>query len=315
MPMLFRLLLAATATAGAVTNVAALEPTLSNRSVETACAEVDNVDFRLMASGQVAFTIEASHPEYVDEITVDQTAPVWDGCEGFDASDPVYPAEPGVFPLYEDETWMLEGVREPQFWRPPNVPVEVDGEIFEELHYFRLYRQRPGDVPIEVLVLYPPDGYWRPKPLPPPDFIREETAYGSSFIVGPITEDQRPFVDIEHVTFVPEAGRFDLRFVGGSTGTLAVANVDQEVITLDVRLELGEEEREVAAVRSMFVTSTMADTAFVRWLDVEGVGAQRTVMEAPDETVSEVAFVRLRPSQHNTSAPNLRFWDFRPLEE
>lgn len=313
--MLLRLLFAAAATANVVSNAAAVEPTLTNRSAETTCAEVDNVDFRLTAGGEVAFTIVATHPEYLDEITADQTAPVWEGCEAFDASDPVHPAEPGVFPLYEGGRWMLEGVREPQFWRPPTVPLEVDGNVFDGLHYFRLYRQRPGDTPIEVLVLYLPDGYWRPKPLPPAGFIRDETAYGSSFIIGPITEELRPFVAIERVTFVPDADRFDLRFADGGTGTLTVTNVDEEAIILDVRLELGKEEREVAALRSMFVTSTMADTAFVRWLDVEGAGAQRTVMEAPDQAVREVEFVRLRPSQHNTSAPDIKFHNFRVLEE
>ena len=45
------------------------------------------------------------------------------------------------------------------------------------------------------MVLYPPDGYWRARPLPFEDM--RWTAYGSSFLVGPVETQERPIVAFE----------------------------------------------------------------------------------------------------------------------
>jgi hypothetical protein len=293
----------------------ALDVRLQNVSFETACAEVDNVDVRVRAPTPVAFTIEATFPAYYDPEMKDHTAAVWDGCEGYDAEDPVFTSTPAALVLFEDDDWLLVGVRKPSFWRPAIVPVRVEGEQFSELHLLQLHAKRPDGEADEVLVLYPPDGYWRAKPVAPAGHKEthgRDAAFGSSFLIGPVEEDGRAIVDLAEVTFVPDEVRFDLRFMRGGTGTLAVAEAGTEGVALDVRIDRDEGVEEIAAVRSMFVEPTMADAAVLRWRDGERRG-ETDVLAPFVAPVDEASFARDVVSRHNTSAPDLRFYDFRPL--
>ena len=51
---------------------------------------------------------------------------------------------------------------------------------FHLLQLWTRYQERAE----EVLVLYPADGYWRARPLPPQNL--RWSAYGSSFLIGPV---------------------------------------------------------------------------------------------------------------------------------
>ena len=62
---------------------------------------------------------------------------------------------------------------------------------FHLLQLWTRYQERAE----EVLVLYPADGYWRARPLPPQNL--RWSAYGSSFLIGPVETAGRPFVDIQ----------------------------------------------------------------------------------------------------------------------
>jgi hypothetical protein len=295
----------------------AFDVRLENRSEPVACAEVDNVDFRFSAPSPLAFTIEATLPAYFQPEMEDHAAPVWDNCEGYDSGDPVFTSTPARLVLYEDDRWLLTGIRKPSFWRPAIVPVRVEGEQFSELHLLQLHAKRDDGEAVEVLVLYPPDGYWRAKPLAPVGHAARhgrDSAFGSSFLIGPIEEDDRPIVDLAEVTFVPEAVRFDLRFMRGGTATLAVTEVATAGVVLEVRIDREAEVEEVAALRSMFVEPTMSDAAILRWRDGEESGAT-DVLEPFDASVDAATFAREVPSEHNTSAPDLRFFDFRPLSD
>ncbi len=279
-----------------------------NRTTPVLCAEVDNVDFRLAGEGPIGFRVEATHPGYIETLTADDTKPVWDNCEGFDSEDPVYEAEPIKLTLYEDERWLLTGLRKPSFWRPGDVPVHVAGETFADLHLIQLHRKRDERFPVEVLVLYPPDGYWRPKPMPPANFVGKNK-FGSSFLVGPVEDELRPFVVLDAVTFVPEAGRFDLAFARGGTGTLTLSRVDDAAVAVDVALDIAW-VGEIAALRSMFVTTSMSDTAVVQWRDSAGGAHSGDVLTAVSAPVREISFLRTEPSNHNISAPDVSFRDF-----
>jgi hypothetical protein len=296
-----------------VSPAAAMEVRLDNRTAPTECAEVDNVDFRFAAPSPIAFTIEATPPAYFDPDMTDHTAPVWDGCDGYDADDPVYTSTPARFELYEDEDWLLTGIRKPSFWRPAIVPVRVGDEQFSELHLLQLHAKREAGDPVEVLVVYPPDGYWRAKPLAPAGHAEKhgrDTAFGSSFLVGPIEEDGRPLVDFAEIAFVPAEARFEMRFLRGGTGSVAIAETSVERLLLDIRVDHDAEMAEIAALRSMFVTREMADTALVRWRRGERTG-ETAVTEALERSVDAARFVRAVPSAHNTSAPDIAFRDFR----
>ena len=102
---------------------------------------------------------------------------------------------------------------------------------FHLLQLWTRYQERAE----EVLVLYPADGYWRARPLPPQNL--RWSAYGSSFLIGPVETAGRPFVDIKDVAFDPATRTFTLNFVRGGSATLRLDKLDQERIVLDVALE------------------------------------------------------------------------------
>ena len=116
----------------------------------------------------------------------------------------------------------------------------------------------------EVLVLYPTDGYWRARPLAPQNL--RATAYGSSFLVGPVEEQGRPLVDLKDVAFDPASRTFSLSFARGGSATLRLDTLDQERIDLEVTLEppVGQDQP-FAALRSMHVSETNSDVAHVAW--------------------------------------------------
>ena len=281
-----------------------------NRSLPTTCAEEDNIDLRVSGPGRIAFQIEATHPAYLHPETVDNWAPVWAGCDWGGDDGAVHKAEPARLVLYEDERVLVTGVRYGSFWRPDRVPFRVADVERDDLHLiqFSLKGHRPS--PVEVLVVYPPDGYWRGKPLPPEG--RDDTAFGTSFLVGPVEDLRRPVVRLEHITFDPATLRLDLAFALGGAGSVSVVDVDGARLLLDVALDLPEPAIEIAALRSMFVRTDMADGAEVRWRGASGVGGG-PVLDVRGRAVDEIVLMRSEPSIHNTSAPDVRVGSFAPL--
>ena len=69
--------------------------------------------------------------------------------------------------------------------------MRIGNRVEKGLHLLQVWMIRPmgGE---EVLVLYPQDGYWRLRPLAPAGMA--PTAFGSSFLVGPVEVEGRPIV-------------------------------------------------------------------------------------------------------------------------
>jgi hypothetical protein len=285
----------------------ALAVDVVNASTPTLCAENDNVYLKLMSAAARSFTIEAVHPAYIGTIVVDRWAPDFTNCDM--SADPVYTFQKRRLTIYETEEWWLVGLTFPSFWRPNQVPVRVGDRVETGFHLLQLWTWRDGRAD-EVLVLYPADGYWRARPLPPANL--RWSAYGSSFLVGPIEMEGRPFVDISAVAFDPARLAFDLSFARGGGATLRLRSLDQERIVLDAALAAPVADRPFAALRSMFVTEGNADVAHVGWRAKSG----REWMKSPVMDFSAAGAVelwagRLVPSRHNTSAPDVIFRDFR----
>jgi len=160
-------------------------------------------------------------------------------------------------------------------------------------------------------VLYPADGYWRARPLPPAHL--RWTAYGSSFLVGPVETQGRPFVDISEVRFDPTIRSFGLTFVHGGAATLRLQELDQDHIVLDVHLDPAvPPDRPFAGLRSMYVTQRNADVAQVAWRGNAAHGwREATVMDFGRANVVELWAGRTLVSRHNTSAPDMVFRAFR----
>ena len=278
-----------------------------NASEPTLCAEKDNVYLKLQSAATKRFTVEAAHPAYVDSIVKDQWAPDFTSCDM--SSDPAFKFEKRRLTIYETEEWQLVGLTFPSFWRPNQIPVRVGSRVETGFHLLQLwtrYQERAE----EVLVLYPADGYWRARPLPPQNL--RWSAYGSSFLIGPVETSGRPFVDIKDVAFDPATRTFTLNFVRGGSATLRLDKLDQERIAVDVALGAPiAMDRPFAALRSMYVTEGNADVAQVGWRGKNNPAwAQMPVMDFNKASAAELWAGRTVPSRHNTSAPDMVFRDF-----
>ena len=273
-----------------------------NHTTPTLCAESDNVDIRLSSSSVRRFRITAVHPPYIGALAVDRTEPDFTGCDM--SSDPVFAAPPRRVTIWESADWWLVGHSFATFWRPNVVSVRVDQRVETGLHLLQLWHWH-HERSEEVLVLYPADGYWRARPLAPSHL--RATAYGSSFLIGPVEVQRRPIVDIRSVSFDPATRRFTLEFTRGGSATLAVEQLGEDRIVLDVTLSTPP-DGPFAALRSMFVTESNADVARLEW---RAPGAIRW-QSAPASAFERASLVALRagrdvPSRHNTSAPDLIF--------
>ena len=285
----------------------ALAVDVVNASEPTLCAETDNVYLKLQSSEAKRFTIEAAHPAYVGSIVKDQWAPDFTHCDM--SGDPAFKFEKRRLTIYETEEWQLVGLTFPSFWRGNQVPVRVGNRIETGFHLLQLwtrYQERAE----EVLVLYPADGYWRARPLPPQNL--RWSASGSSFLIGPVETSERPFVDIRDVAFDPETRTFTLNFARGGSATLRLDKLDQERIVLDVALGAPVAAGQpFAALRSMFVTEGNADVAQVGWRNKDNPAwTQMPVMTFKNASAAELWAGRTVPSRHNTSAPDMVFRNF-----
>ena len=280
-----------------------------NESEPTLCAEKDNVYLKLQSGQARRFTVEAVHPAYAGTIVVDRFAPDFANCDM--SKDPVFKAQRRQVTIYESAEWRLVGHTFDSFWRPNQVPVRVGSRVENGLHLLQLWTSRHGGFD-EVLVLYPADGYWRARPMPPANL--RWSAYGSSFLIGPVETQGRPLVDIKDVTYEPETKTFTLNFVRGGSATLRVATLDDQRMVLDVNLsESAGGGRPFAALRSMFVSEGNSDVARIGWRAKDGqLWREEPVMQFKRATAAELWTGRLVPSRHNTSAPDMVFRDFSP---
>jgi hypothetical protein len=280
----------------------ALEVDVVNASRATRCAEEDNVYVTLQAAGVTAFRITGEHPPYIGSVTTDSTAPDFTDCDM--SGDPVFRFTPRTVVLHEDATLRVVGHRFATFWRPGSVEVRVGSRSEPGLHLLQLIRPRPSR-DVELLVVYPSDGYWRLKPLPPPHL--PDTAYGSSFLVGPVEESGRPFVALRSIDFDPATLVFRLVFGDGSSGTLAVTAATPERIELSVALQTPVPPgRPFAALRSMFVSTTQSDVTVAAWATATSPRAA-AILGFDRARTRSVRFGRLEPSRHNLSAPDVAF--------
>ncbi|NLH79844.1 MAG: hypothetical protein GX458_03240 [Phyllobacteriaceae bacterium] len=283
-----------------------------NKSYVTKCAEEDNVYYTLASPKVAAFTIEAKTPAYVDTIVRDRQAPDFSGCSfgHSGGADGVSHYTPPTATLWEDGEYVLKGVVYPDFWRPTVVPVTVGKLTQNFLHLVQLWRKTAAG-PVEFLVFYPQDGYWRLKALPP--FRMREVAYGSSFLIGPVEESTRPFVAYKSVAFDPATLAFTLEFAKGGKAVVTLKEIEVGKAAVDVAfdgVDLGKTP--FAALRSMYVAPGNADTAETVVRATPGAAETSTVVvDWKDGQAADVAFRRSLPSSHNTSAPDVGFRDFR----
>jgi hypothetical protein len=285
-----------------------LAVSVTNRSEPEVCAEKDNVQVDLMSPHVRRMRVRAVHPAYIGSIGLDRAEPDWTACNM--SGDASFPAMSRQTTIWATPDFWLVGITYPSFWRAQDVPLRIGDRIERGLHLVQLWMRYRGR-PAEVLVVYPCDGYWRARPLPFGNL--RSTAYGSSFLVGPVDTAERPLVAFNEIAFDPQTKSFDLAFERGGSARLALASIDRNEMKLDVTFsDAMPDGRPFASLRSMYTSDHMADVARIAW---RGPGAADWD-EAPVLTfsgapaVSELWAGRRLQSRHNLSAPDMIFSHF-----
>lgn len=283
---------------------------VTNATEPERCAEKDNVTVNLASKDVRRFRIEATHPSYIGALQRDSFDADWTGCTA--PSDPR--PEPGAMQppkrttLYEEYDLWVVGQTYPAFWRPATAAVRVGDRVAKDIHLLQVWMRRPmgGE---EVLVLYPQDGYWRLRPRAPEALA--PTAFGSSFLIGPVEVDDRPVVRIKEVAFDPKARAFHLSFERGGAATITMVKVDQSRHLLDVAFDAPVAGRPFATLRSMYVTEFNNDVARIAVLDVGAKGwREDSILTFNRAAATHVWLGRVSPSRHNTSSPDTSFQAF-----
>jgi hypothetical protein len=281
--------------------------TVKDKGVKTLCAEEDNVYATLSAPGLRSFVVEARHPAYGAALEQDTAKPNFTDCAFQPQHD--FKLKPRKVILYDDGQVMIRGIEYSSYWRPTAVKVEVAGRRDQGFTLIQLLLKE-GKAWQESLVLHAPDGYWRLRPLPLPQF--KGAVYGSSFLIGPVEESSRPYVRITEVRIDPKARRFTVMFDKGGQASLTVTGLDHQAMKAKVELDPPVEAgRPFVALRSMYVAPDNADAAELRWTTPGGQTQVAPVVGFGEVQASAVGFEKSLPSRHNTSAPDILFSDFQ----
>lgn len=282
---------------------------VTNRSEPVACAEKDNVTLEFGSPTVLGFRIEAAHPSYAGSIARDSFAADWTACDM--RHDPAHASGvkvPTRRTIWETPDLWLVAWTFPNYWRPATAMVRVGNRVERGVHLLQLWTIRPmgGE---EILVVYPQDGYWRIRPLAPEG--RAPTAFGSSFLVGPVEVDGRPLVALDEIVFDPVRRSFGLKFKRGGSASLRLAKFDREQTTLAVSFDRPVTGRPFAAMRSMYVTEFNNDVARVAVSRPGEQGwTQAPVMGFTGGKISRLWAGRHTVSRHNTSSPDMVFDGF-----
>jgi hypothetical protein len=137
------------------------------------------------------------------------------------------------------------------------------------------------------------------------------TAFGSSFLIGPVEVEGRPLVKLKEVAFDPKARAFTLSFERGGSATVTMLQVDQHRHVLDVSFDRPVAGRPFAALRSMYVTEINNDVARIAVLEGKAKGwREQPILSFDRATATRIWAGRVSPSRHNTSSPDMAFEGF-----
>jgi hypothetical protein len=310
---------------GSIADAEELAVKVENHSKSVLCAEEDNVTLSFVSPKVRKFRIEAVHPAYLASLRNDNWNADWTSCKfgppaikktqagpKTAATKPTVTKQvrpPERITLYESVDRWLVGLKFSNFWRKATTTVRVGSKITEGLHLLQLWRVRPNGGE-EVLVLYPQDGYWRARPKGPKG--RDLTAFGSSFLIGPVENDGRPLVRLKQVSYDPKLEGFDLAFTSGGSARVMLSEASTTRLALDVTFDGSISGKPFAALRSMYVTAFNNDVSKVAVRGVKTKGwSEAPILDFAGATTPEVWTGRHEISRHNTSSPDMLFKWFR----
>lgn len=306
-PLVLSLLLSLPALPAFATSDVAVE--IRNESEPVLCAEKDNVTIKAISPEVRRFRIEVAHPAYIAGLLRDNWEADWTACDM--TGDPSFaaPTPPRRVTFWESIDYWLVGYTFPTFWRPAETTFRVGERVEKGLHLVQLWKLAKNGS-YEVLVVYPQDGYWRARPMPPSHL--QAAAYGSSFLFGPIEQDGRPVVNIREIEFEPKTNTFKLSFKDGSSGSLRLDSVDENRMLLDGVLDAPVTGgKAFLALRSMYVTEFNNDVARIAVREPGAKGwREEALMPFKGGKATDIWMGRTAFSQHNTSSPDVVFRNF-----
>jgi hypothetical protein len=314
--LIFAALLLALSVPANATSVGMLGVAVANTSEAQLCAEKDNVTLSFTNSAVTQFRVEAAHPAFIDTLQRDSFAADWTACDIKADPGTAGPATPPKkVTIYEDVELSVTGYTFGGFWRDKAVPFRVGDRVEANFNVIQIW-VRANERAEEVLVVYPPDGYWRARPLPPQHL--GWSAYGSSFLVGPVEEvaapggGTRPIVDLKALAFDPKTKTFTMEFARGGSATLVISKLDRERQRLDVAFDKAITGHPFATMRSMYVTEFNNDVARIAVLEADAKSwREEPIMGFTGaKAATDIWAGRLVPSRHNTSAPDTVFSAF-----
>ncbi len=282
---------------------------ITNASEPVLCAEKDNITLNFTSEQVKSFRIEAAHPAYITSLQRDSFEADWTACDM--SQDPQHASEvktPTRRTLYEEPDIWVVGWTMPTYWRPSTAAVRIGDRVEKGIHLIQVWMIRPmgGE---EILVVYPQDGYWRLRPLAPQGLA--PTAFGSSFLVGPVEIDGRPIVRFKELAFDPKARTFTVSFERGGQATLKLAKIDQNRHALEVAFDQPISGRPFAALRSMYITDFNNDVARVAVREKGAKGwREEPIMSFGKVSATDIWAGRTVISRHNTSSPDMVFSGF-----
>ncbi len=313
LPILCLAMLIAACTHVAAASLEGLAVEVKNESEPVLCAEKDNVSLSFANPAVRSFRIEAAHPVYLAVGMRDNFEADWTACDI--EGDPAYkaPTPPKKQTLMDgDDLWVI-GYTFGTFWRPATALVRIGDKTYKDIHMLQVWVLRT-DGSEEVLVLYPQDGYWRPRPMSPKGF--RNTAYGSSFLIGPVEFDGRPLVRMKEVVFDPQTRTFTIGFEAGGLARVQLHTISADKLALDVAFDKPIGGAPFAMLRSMYVTEFNNDVARIAVRERGAKGwREENVMRFTGAVATDIWAGRLSPSQHNTTSPDIVFNSFSDTSE
>jgi|GEM_PF-335623 len=282
-----------------------------NNSYITPCAEFDNVDIPLFGN-ITSFDIIATHPTY--NVSGDfSCATNFTNCPN--PGDPEYPDYPDYpFPsdtyiLFDDGETVIQAVREALWWQPHGMNASVNSNTpVTDIHSIRVSRKIVGanEWP-QFFVLYS-DGNSRLIPHPPNG--SSSVCFASSVIIGSANVAERPIVNISSVRYISSSKTMEVIYRDGGSAILGLSEVNRSMARVKVTVNFSTEKLPFATFRSMYVSDGNADVDHIRWLDVNGVIHNESIMEFQGGEGSEWLFYRSIWSKHNPSGPDMAVKNF-----
>lgn len=286
---------------------------MSNGGLPTLCAEADNVATYLRHPAVTSFHIRATHPVY--PVLVEAKEPNFTDCDF--TGDPVFPfAAPFRTLIHHDGITDVVAVRDASNWIPSTMTAKGGLGQVSGVHHIAVYRQiadEPSSFP-EILVVYV-DGNVRMKPQARPPLL--DNVFGSSFLVGPISDLGRPAAVVAGVEYVATQDAVRVTYVDGSTALLTFEAIDRMEFRIRVDLDRAHpgSTPEFFGLRSMYVSNTNCDVELAEFTHASGLTGQvvrvGAVLAESDMRVERAWFGRRSETQsHNRSAPDIEVYGF-----